>query len=224
MDKMPLSEWVTGNNDYSVFAVKSEFNKYPLKEIAEDTGEYHKVKVAEAFQALRALNALTLEEYFRYKPECIEDLTGLPSLNEYTYNDLSAMTMDELFRLIGFGMDTDYCPEYTAADERTDACCILIDPVIDSGYTHPLFFSSFKHNRDLIYDDYTAEDIAKKEFLKNLNTFIRDIMSKSASAGQHLNAIQRKRIYDGFFNNIIRPAIAVSKGKCRFTPIYSTTD
>lgn len=224
MIKKSLREWVGGNNDYSAFAEKRDFSKYPLIQMVNDTGKFHKVKTAEAFQALRALCTLTLEEYFRYVPECIERLTELPSLNEYTYDDFSAMTVGDFFRMMEDVIDTDYCSEYRAVDEKMDVCWIFIKPVIDSGYRHPLFYSSFKHNLDVIGDDYTGKQIVEKHLLQNMNTFVRDTMCKMSSAKLNQEDVLEKMMSVYFFNYIIRPVIGVLNDHGDISAIYSTTD
>ncbi len=176
--------------------------KTHLNEKISDTGEHHTNMCKQAFHNIKALCRLTVPEYFTYIPENISKLSELPAFSDC---DLGELTLGDVFVRIGMIIE-DYSEDYTKDDARAEACSILMKPIRDSGYTHPLYFSCFKHVRNAAYEITHYDNCAicfepfRQFYLKSMNSYMRE------------NSLCRdEEMYPIFFNNIVIPAIALIK-------------
>ncbi len=202
MAKKPLND-LLGHNDYSMFKQQLSHRKVPLDEIVNDTGDYHLNKCREAFHNIKALCSLTVPEYFTYIPECISRLKELPAFRDC---DLSELKVGDVFVMIG--KIEDYSEDYTRDDARADACSIMMKPIRDSGYTHPLYQCCFKYIRNAAYEITHYEkcminpDYFKTYYLKSMNEIMRENFLRDD-----------RELFASFFNDIIIPSIALIKHK-----------
>ena len=201
MEKKPLDAYLK-TNDYSGFAVRTRFRKYHLKEIVDDAGRYHKQKVEEAGKRLRKLSRLTLAEYFVFMPECIESLSNLPLFSEYDEDELSDLTMLYAFHVIGDAEDES--KEYTRRDAIFEACNILMKPIVNSGFTHPLYRSLLKHNEDAANEHYPDErcilsNTERKNLTISMNELLRELYVKKPD-----------RCATDYFNHVVIPSIVLA--------------
>jgi len=211
--KKSLNERLYGHDDYSIFAQERTFKKYPLNEILKDTGTYHADKTQEALKLLTALNELTIEEYFRYQLsdnllDPIRSLQRQTAFSKISYDKLSKTKMSEVFRIIGGLRNTS--DDYEAFDEIEDCCWILMKPIIDSKYRHPLYTSTCKHFRDAAYElthdkRCRSSEIKRKIQLQNMNRLVQKITEDCYPLGD-----PKAQSWMHYYNNILMPCFAIS--------------
>jgi len=211
--KKSLKERLYGNDDYSIFAQERTFKKYPLNEILKDTGNYHVDKTQEALKLLTALNELTLKDYFLYQfsdnlLDPIRCLRRNTAFSDYSYDELSKTKMSEVFRIIGSLRSTS--DDSDSFEEIEDCCWILMKPLIDSKYQHPLYVCTCKHYRDAAYElthdkRCRSSEIKGDILLQSMNRLLQKITEDCLPFGD-----PKAQSWMHYFNNILIPCFAIS--------------
>ena len=196
MIKKNLNDYLC-NSDYSIFNIDAHnTGKHHLKDILEDTGEYHEEMCENAILRLRALGNLTLDEYFQHVPNEVDILSDLAPFSEY--GDIGDMTFSDVCNIIGRFANINGQDE-----EVVKAICILMEPIIDSSYNHPLYSSSIKHildvSYDLTHDDHCKSTLNEDLLKMNMNDFVRMFRRKKGLEG----------CYPHFFNCILIPLLCL---------------
>ena len=122
MQKTSLKDRLRSRNDYGVFAIeKPAFRKYPLKEFTDTSyrSDYHKAKIDQAIRSFQALNDLTVSEYFKYLPFCIERLRYSPFIDPNLEDVVSEMTIGEVLSAFGSQINA-FEHDYATSGLNTD--------------------------------------------------------------------------------------------------------
>ncbi len=189
-------------NDYSYLEFRNEFIKRPLEDVVKDTRNYHNLTVFEAGVALNKLNKLPIKDYFKYMPECIESLSELPEFN--LIKDIDKITVGDCFTII-CGVKEDYSEDYSKIDFYSEAANLLLQPVLDSNYEHPLYSNCLKDVYEAAYlstgEECFAADILKEELRDvSMNSLLRMKFDNYPEECKH-----------AYFNHIVRTGFALDR-------------
>jgi len=199
MEKRPLDQYLYSRNDYSIFGTpRMKARRYSFKDITGNQGRYHDDKCADALEELKALTGLKLSEYFTYLPDCIDALHDLPAFMDC--DDIKNMSVGKAFIIIA-EID-DYSEDYNRKEALIDVCQIMIRPIIDSGFAHPLYRSFFRHILEAVYEDTGNEDIqtgSRSMLMINMNDSLHKLLPNGPAA-----------YMPKYFNYIIRPFYALT--------------
>lgn len=214
MQKRSLADRFKCKNDYSIFAIeKPPFRKYPLSQVTDPSfrSDFHKAKIKEATQSFQALNKLTVAEYFKYLPECIDKLRRSPFIDVDQEQNVADMTIGEVFDCLGSKKD-DFEPDYAIILGK-----ILMEPIKDSSYTHPLFKTLLIHNREMVKKLTHGrrgfyEPFSEKGLYVSMNDSLKELIQQSNLKNKRLRLYDdSEHIFNVFFNNVVIPSITVTR-------------
>lgn len=199
-------------HDYSYLEWDHHINRvFPLQDRINDTGEYYLIKSNVAYANLASLINLKVFEFFRYCPECIDELRGLPPF--YDCEGLEDMDIGELLEAIG-NLD-DISSDYTRFQVIADACWILFRVIIDSNFTHPFLRSSFGHFTSGVWekthDEHSCSNGNKDVLRLNMNDYLRELINKHYDEFLRDDPRLKEAAFRLFYNYVIRNAIILRK-------------
>ncbi len=199
MEKKPLKDYFP-YNDYSHLAIKRILGKFQFNDLIKNTGFYKNFRVREASESILKLCKLSLSEYFKFMPEAIRLLYELPEFRDL--DNLESMTVGDVFLITG-GIKDDYSEDYLRDDALAEICSIMIGPIIDSGFEHPLYQSMFIHINEAANlisgkELFDTAIYGKKFQTSSINSFLKENYTKNPKA-----------CCLTYFNRILVPAYAI---------------
>lgn len=203
MIKKPLKDHFR-TADYSMLEpFKRGFHKYHLKEMIEldEEGTFYKAKILEAFKYSKSLNNTLVKEYFRLQPWLIDSMKNLPSFIDC--DDLEDYTIGQVFRIIG-SME-DLSPDYSKGQQYAETIELLVKPIVDSGFDHPLYRMQLCFTKEMAYR-MTGDPCCELNKLERMNLLftMNDILKETYHRGPSY-------YYPYYFNNLIIPTLVLQK-------------
>lgn len=199
MEKKPLKDYFP-YNDYSYLAIKRMLGKFQFNDLIKNTGFFKNFRIREASESIFRLCRTTLTDYFKFLPEAIGSLYELPEFRDL--EALDSMTVGEVFLITGRIKD-DYSEDYTRDDALAEICSIMIGPIIDSGFEHPLYQSMFIHINEAANlisgkELFNTAIYGQKFQTSSINSFLKENYTKNPKA-----------CCLTYFNRIVVPAYAM---------------